>query len=438
LFLPIALTFPALSSPSAIKELFSQRFIIKKLELMGEKYDTFNEAVVIAIGKWVDDQAAALGLPNSNGETPPPGTASGCYLEADDSLERSLAKAENELELKMVEVCDCAVMESIRADDQGEWRDDDPSYREVMEYLGVENPPNTPEERCLIHGSNSNAGGSNGEDTDQENNRVYPTPLFGAAEVSVTHLRYVELKNDLGALWRVRGGFWTLQQPFGINDSAEPVGLKGNRIRFQERMRKGNNIYLQNISNWAFDRVRFNWTPPANVADLYPVVIINLSSKRLETLPGNTNLSPGSSPPSSGTAWGSRLLDEGSYCNLAKINGWTIYFAPASVDTTLDYMLYNVHECNPSKGWQFQGFDNTTHTEWTDSNLIEHERTKTRVSFKPSGRGGSNLRGRVFTDQKKIEYEYPGDSGAPVIDSWPINTDNEAPDPIWQARLNFS
>ncbi|KAK4239300.1 hypothetical protein C8A03DRAFT_32638 [Achaetomium macrosporum] len=231
----------------AIHALATQRFQMKKDELLGRVYDTFNEQVGSAVSAWVQYQKEA-------------DKGSIDFYDADDALERALDEANDAMENAMPESAT------------------DPSYRQILEYLGDPDPTDVPE--CEIHHP---TGKDKTQPPPQQPPEIYPTPLQTSA-VTASNCRYVELNEGKGALWRIRGSFWAFQQPGNVNTKDEPKGLGSSRIRFQERRRRGDKIYLQNIGNWTWDKVIGNWIPPSP-GQLFPFVVLNFANGKLEDPP---------------------------------------------------------------------------------------------------------------------------------------------------------
>ncbi|KAI0144476.1 hypothetical protein GGR57DRAFT_507527 [Xylariaceae sp. FL1272] len=260
----------------AIKELAAQRFLMKKLEMMGQVYDKFNEQVGIAIGTWVQIQEAVQ-------------TGKGDYLDGDTALNNALAEAYKGMEEDMIGVCDCKVLEACQGEDTtyGSWTNEDPSYKDIMTYLQDTYGGMTDTPSCSIHNPTPNDPAPSEDDYTED--PIYPTVL-PASQVNASNCRYVELTEGKGCLWRIRGGFWTVQQSHEVNLSTDPPGLNLVRIQFLERRRTDTRIYLQNIMNWTYDKVITNWIPPTDSKLLLPWLVIDFSSLYLYQLPANTDV----------------------------------------------------------------------------------------------------------------------------------------------------
>ncbi|KAJ2984614.1 hypothetical protein NUW58_g5967 [Xylaria curta] len=300
----------------------------------------------------------------------------GSYLSGDASLRASLAEAYVAMEKEMIGVCDDAVLDACKAEDisHGSWTNEDPS-----------------------------------------------TPATAAT---------VELTEGKGCLWRIRGGFWTVQQPLDNNFTVEPAGLNTPRIQFFERRRTDTKIYLQNISSWTWNKDVRDWEKPAP-EKLLPWIIIDFSSKTLKTLPKEAD----ASQLGEGTNWGTRTLDTTSYCNLTKINGWTLFYAPPTAESNdgKQVRLKYVHEVNQKKGFEYSLISDTA---TLSPQLREASRTKTLINLATNnsmfGGGWDYPKGSIDLSKNKIIYM--NSSNASVLE-YTIETNGED---MWMARSNFT
>ncbi|KAK3311244.1 uncharacterized protein B0T15DRAFT_67639 [Chaetomium strumarium] len=406
----------------AIHALAAQRFAMKKQELLGRVYDTFNEQVASAVSAWVNYQDAA-------------DEGSKDYHDADKALENALDAANQWMYNAMADVCDCKVLEECAAEDKilNAWTNEDPSYRQILELINDDNTEPTDVPECEIHHP---TGKKKTQPLPQESaqSEIYPTLLQGSSAVTASNCRYVELNEGKGCLWRIRGTFWTFQQAGNVNTDGEPQGLNTSRIRLQERRRTSDKIYLQNIKNWSWNEVKGNWDPPAR-DQLFPFVVLNFANGKLETLPGSISLdSPGSAAP-----WGGRTMDPNSYSNLAHLNGWTLYYVPAVRYEGQEFPLDNAHEQNKKMGWKYTfplpAEDPEKPTEdHMVSGLLEVSRSKDRIDLASKDlftKKNTWPKASVDVATKRIVFQQAQDNEE-------MSYDIETVKDMWKARMNFT
>lgn len=299
-----------------------------KFQMMMRPWSHYELEILASFKVWIDLQKAA-------------DVGTQCYFGADDALENALDSALDKMQEGFFKVTDEDVYKACRDEDSlfNSWTNEDPSLDQIRAWLKA-NETDTGEET---------------EDQSTVLEDVVDPPQIPTDQINGHNCRYVELKNGKGALWKLRGPYWTYQEGPTANESL------GGRHRLVELERDEDLVYLQKQENPIFDGLG-NVLPPTG--PLEPIIMVNLKEGQLfRRLDGTMD--------DEAVLWEDHDLDSGSYSNLIEVNGWTVYLVPFKDPN----FIKSTHECNQVKGWEMKGLDNTP-----ESDLIEVYRSKTKIS----------------------------------------------------------
>lgn len=291
---------------SNIKDLDAIRFSVKRLEMQGDVWNTFHGQVGAAAESWLTLQNESdLGV--------------GCYVNADEALETAFQNTFNKTITDMAAIDDIAVWNELYEMDRTSqsfdpWVHDDYNFDKLVQRAKDDLAKDEAEDN------------DDAELTQEEYEQAVEDairfqtgdPASGPPAASAATIRYLELDENKGAIWKLSGPFWTFQRGPGPDGSEDST----IRHRFQETNRTDTTVNMRLLHTNKGQTV-VNSTLTIDLAS-NTVVFSN------ETLP----------------------LDPEFNAILVPTTGWNTMLA--RVNTTDDPFFTDAYECNSVTGWTLE------------------------------------------------------------------------------------
>lgn len=317
---------------SNIKDLDAIRFSVKRLAMQGSVWNTFHGQLAAAAESWLTLQNESdLGV--------------GCYVNADEALETAFQNSFNATITAMAEIDNIAVWNELYEMDRTSqnfkpWVHDDYNFDQLVQRAMDDKAKDA----------------DDAEPTEEEYDQAVEDavrfqiadPATAAPAPNATTIRYLELDDNKGAIWKLAGPFWTFQRGPGTDGSEDST----IRHRFQETGRTNTTVNMKLVHT----------NKGTTVVDS-PLTI---------DVTNNTVVFSGET----------LTLDPEFNAIIIPTTGWNTMLA--RVNTTDDPFFTDAYECNSVTGWTLKDKNGNF-----NQNLFEFFRDK--ASLELSARSPFNL-----------------------------------------------